>query len=353
MISLFKPYIPPETVPGIKSILKSGKITQGIKVDEFEKAFTEFFRVPYPLSLNSGTSALETAYELIGLKPGDEVITTPLTCAATNIPLLRLGCKIVWADIREDTLCICSNSVRSKLTEKTRAIVQVNLGGVDANVGKYHVPVISDSCQALGIFNGTYTCCSFQAIKHITTGDGGMLICPDEESYKKGKLMRWFGINRERKIREDWESYRERMMSFDIEIAGTKRHMNDLEATMGIIGLKHYNEVFEHRLKLMLLYKKLLADLDGIYVVDGDNNVCWLCTVIVNRRDDFARKLYNAGIECNIVQVRNDIYKIFGGSRADLPVMNALEDKYLSLPLGMHITEEQVEFICSVIKGGW
>lgn len=354
MIKLFSPYVTGDVSRIVEEVLYSGQLAQGRRVDIFEQKFSDLFKVDFPVSLNSGTSALELAYELLDLKPGDEVITTPLTCVATNIPLLRRGCKIVWADINEDTLCIDKYDVWSRITERTKAVVQVHLGGIDAGCDTlYEVPLISDACQALGIFTGDYTCCSFQAIKHITTGDGGMLVVKKEMDYKKAKLLRWFGIDRSKAIDNSWESYRTRMMCFDIELPGTKRHMNNIAAAMGIAGLNHYSDVIKYRKKLFEMYANRLSGLDGLKIVKGEKNMYWLITVLVERRDNFAKLLFDRGIETNVVQVRNDIYKIFGGKKADLPVMNNVEDKYISLPLGMHITEEQVEFICSTIKGGW
>lgn len=353
MIKLFSPYIPKSAIEDLKKTFKSGCITQGPKVEEFEKEFANLFNLKYVVSLNSGTSALETAYGLIGLKEGDEVITSPLTCTATTIPLLARKVKIVWADILEDTLCIDPWDVNIKITERTKAIIQVHLGGVKADVGYSHIPIVSDACQALGIFNGDYTACSFQAIKHITTGDGGMLVVNDEETYKKAKLMRWFGIDRERKIPNDWTAYRTRMMSFDIDMIGYKRHMNDIAATMGLAGLRKYYDILEHRKKIFKIYRDGFTELAGIKLVDGEVNLCWLATVIVESRDDFARKLWEAGIETNIVQRRNDVYKIFGGQKADLPVLDSIEDKYISIPIGMHVSEEDAYFVCAKIKEGW
>jgi len=355
MIKLFSPYVPEESYDGLKRVLSGGQLAQGAQVDKFEKIFSQEFNVKHPISLNSGTAALELAYELLDLGPGDEVITTPLTCAATNLPLLRRGVKIVWADVLKHTLCINPLDVRSKMTEKTKAIVQVHLGGVKADVGKCHVPVISDAAQALGIFNGDFTCCSFQAIKHITTGDGGILVCPNKAMYDKARLLRWFGIDRTNTIKDDWTSYRTRMMSFDIELAGTKRHMNDIDATLGLFGLRSYTKIIEHRKKLFDVYRRRIKKnwAKFIFLVDGMENVNWLTTVIVDRRDDFAKLMWTHGIEVNIVQVRNDLYKIFGGKRADLPVLNQIEDKYVSLPIGMHVSEEEVNYICDVIEKGW
>lgn len=353
MIDLFRPYVPKEAREAVDEVLRSRFIGQGPKVEEFERVFQSKFSVPYSVALNSGTSALDTAYEILNLGPGDEVISTPLTCTATNLALLRRCVKIVWADILPDTLCINPSDVQAKITEKTKAIVQVHLGGIKADVGLTHVPVVSDAAQALGIFNGDFTCCSFQAIKHITTGDGGMLVTDSPKKAHDAKLLRWFGIDREKKIANNWQAYQHRKMTFDIELPGTKRHMNDMQAAMGIVGLDHYDEVINYRSRLFGIYLEKLKDLDGISVVDGPENKYWLCTVLVERRDDFARKLFEADIDTNVVQVRNDIYKIFGGKRTKLPVMNELEEKYLCLPIGMHVTDEDVEYITDVIKEGW
>lgn len=345
MINLFYPYIPKEAIDEVVDTLNTRWIGQGPKVDKFEEEFSKKFKQKYCIALNSGSSALETAYELANIKPGDEVITTPLTCTATNIPLIRMGAKIVWADIDPKTLCLSKKDALNKITNKTRAIVNVHLGGIENDLGKMPIPVISDAAQALGIFTGDYTCCSFQAIKHITTGDGGMLVANNKKEYKKAKLMRWFGIDREAKTRNDWQPYKKRQMTFDIEIQGYKRQMTDIAAGMGIAGLKHYDKMIAHRKKLFGLYKKLLK----IPVVDGKRNTYWLCTILVHGRDKIARRLLENGIESNLVQVRNDAYKIFGG-RKRLPVMDKMEDNYLSIPLTMKTTEEDVIKICNIIN---
>src|SRR3990167_8870705 len=237
MIDLFRPFVPADARAAVDEVLRSRFVGQGPEVDRFERAFEKFFGlVPRSaVSVNSGTAALETAYDLLGLKYGDEVISTPLTCTATNIPLLRRGVKIVWADILPDTLCVDPFDVHSKITSKTKAVVQVHLGGIKADVGFLHIPVISDAAQALGIFTGDFTCCSFQAIKHLTTGDGGMLVVHskdrnNERDRNNAKLLRWFGIDREKKVRNHWQAYTERKMTFDIQLAGHKRQMNDIAA---------------------------------------------------------------------------------------------------------------------------
>lgn len=363
MIDLFQPYVPKAAVEAVADTLRTRWIGQGPKVDQFEKDFAKKFFYPHVASVSSGTAALETAYELIGIKPGDEVISTPLTCTATNLPLLRMGAKIVWADIDRRTLCISHEDILRKITQKTKAIVRVHLAGIEAVGGAYakddghgmpqHIPVVSDAAQALGIFTGDYTCCSFQAIKHITTGDGGMIVCGNAEEARQAKLLRWFGIDREKKIANNWQAYKERKMTFDIEVPGTKRHMTDIAAAMGLEGLKVYDEVMSHRARLFRIYQDGLRDVPGIILVDGRVNTWWLATVLVERREDFARKMFECDIDTNLVQVRNDVYKIFGGQRADLPNMNAVEDKYLSIPIGMHVSEDEAHYIVDTIRKGW
>jgi dTDP-4-amino-4,6-dideoxygalactose transaminase len=352
MIDLFKPFVPYKVKAEVLDTLNSRWIGQGPKVDLFEKRFQEKFKTKYSVALNSGSAALETAYELVGIQPGDEVITTPLTCTATNIPLLRMGAKIVWADIKRDTLCVNPKDILSKITPKTKAIVNVHLGGIENDLGKMPVPVIADACQALGVFSGDYVCNSFQAIKHITTGDGGMLSVNNQEQYRYAKLSRWFGIDREKKIANNWQAYQKRAMTFDIEVLGYKRQMTDIAAAMGIAGLKYYDYVIEHRKMIFELYKKLLKGVPGIKVVDGEKNTYWLCTVLVENRDDFAAKMFECDIDTNLVQIRNDVYKIFGG-RVSLPVMDEVEGKYISLPLTMETSIENVMYICDCIRSGW
>ena len=354
MIDLFYPYLPPTAVERVSEVLRSRFIGQGPRVDQFEKEFEKLFNIKHAVSLNSGTSALETAYDLLELKEGDEVISTPLTCTATNLPLLARRCKIIWADIREDNLCLDASSVKSKLSSKTKAIVNVHLGGIENDLGEVPVPIVADCCQALGVFNGSYNCFSFQAIKHISTGDGGMLTCPTVQSYRQAKLMRWFGIDREKKIKNNWQAYTERKMTFDIEILGYKRQMTDIDAALGIVGLRHYHEVLDHRTNLYKKYLEGLAGIDGIKIVGvGHRSIHWLMTVLVKRRDEFAKMMFEAGVDTNIVQVRNDLYKIFGGRREELPCLNRVEGEYISLPIGMNVTEEDVGYICDAIKSGW
>lgn len=350
-IPLFYPHIPGNTAIEIAKVLEGKWIGQGDKVEEFEQAIGAKFNLKYPLFVNSGTSGLELSYELLNLKPGDEVITTPLSCTATNIPLLRRGIKIVWADIYPTTLCLNPHDVKNKITKKTKAIVNVDLGGVRSDIGKMPVPVVTDAAQAIGANHGDYVVYSFQAIKHFTTADGGLLACPTKNDYIRAKKLRWFGIDRDKKAKAGWQAYKERQMTFDIEEAGFKYQPTNIDAVMGLCGLAEYDKILAHRKEIFTFYKTELDNFHGITVVDGEENVYWLATLLVPNRDEFAKRLAEAGIETNLVQLRNDIFKIFGGKRQNLPGMDYVEDKYISIPLHTHMTMSDAEYIVKTIKG--
>jgi len=207
MIPMFKPFMADDVLSYLKPVLSYNEkgemyIGQGEQVERFERAFQEYCGLKYaPLSLNSGTSALELALQLIGIKPGDEVITTPITCTATNSPIVLYGARPVWADVDPVTGLIDEDDVAQKITPRTKAIIAVNWGGRQPNYNKlksYGLPVVEDAAH--GPYDrkqsGTYVCWSFQAIKHLTCVDGGALYVENEVQLERGRLLRWYGLDR-------------------------------------------------------------------------------------------------------------------------------------------------------------
>ena len=227
MIPLFYPETRywKECSEAVENILKSKWWGEAHKVKEFEKAFAVQFNYRYTLALNSGSAALELAYHLIGIEEGDEVIVPVLTCTATNIPLLRRKANIVFADISRDTLLINAEDVLQKCTKKTKAIVVVTLGGlaIDEKIFDFasqnNIPVVIDASQSLGISekHGNYITYSFQAIKHFSTGDGGMLVLRNIDDFERAKKLRWFGIDRDAKIHANWQAWQNRKMTINID----------------------------------------------------------------------------------------------------------------------------------------
>jgi dTDP-4-amino-4,6-dideoxygalactose transaminase len=345
--------------------LQTRWIGQGPQVNLFEERFSKRFAGGRAsVAVGSGTDALHLAYILADIKEGDEVITPVFTCTATNIPLLYERAVPVFADVQPHTLNIDPEHVRQLISEKTKAIVCVHYGGLPCDLDELvavaaerGVPVIEDAAHAVGAtYHGKhigeisdFTMFSFQAIKHITTGDGGMLVLNDGSLRAKADRVRWFGIDRSAKLLGIWEN--------DIREIGYKYQMTDIAATLGLAALDEYETTFSLRRQLFECYERGLQGISGVRFIGGGYedrlHAAWMCTVAAERRRDLQGKLKENGIESDQVHYRNDRYSIFGKRRTNLPNMDAIEDKYFVLPLHTKMDEADVERVCSVIRSGW
>ena len=364
-IPLFMPHIPKAAADHLLGALESRWIGQGPKVEAFESAFSQTFAEGREvLSTGSGTDALHLSYLLAGIERGDEVVTPLFTCTATNIPLLYLGAKPKFVDIDSESLNISVDHLRSQVTERTKAIVVVHYGGLPCDMDEirdvacsYGIPVIEDAAHALGAdYKGIpvgavseFTMFSFQAIKHITTGDGGMISLSEASLAPLGKSLRWFGIDRPKKQRGIWDN--------DITEVGFKYQMTDLAAALGLAALEEWSETLAYRRQLQGAYLNNLSGFSDVTILGRPGkdrgHAAWLMTVAVERRRDLQQKLFEAGIESNQVHYRNDRYSIFGGRQDCFPNMDEMEEKYLVLPMHTRMSVEDVERICEVIKEGW
>lgn len=362
---LFHPHIPSSAGAAVNDVLAGRWIGQGPRVDEFERRFAERFAPSSgTVAVGSGTDALHLSYVLANLRPGDEVIAPIFTCTATSIPLLHMGVKVVFADVQADTLNMDPDDVRRKVTEKTKAIACVHYGGLPCDMdalldiaNEFDLRVVEDAAHALGAtYRGTpigtqsdFSIYSFQAIKHITTGDGGMLVLRDASLLEKAKRLRWFGIDRKAKQGGIWEN--------DIVELGFKYQMTDIGAAMGLCALDEFDTILSHRQRLLAAYASGLENVSGCHLIGNAvtdrTNAAWLCTVLSDNREGLQEKLRQHQIESAQVHYRNDRYSIFGGRSEDCPNMDALESRYLVLPLHTKMRVEDVERVCDVIKGGW
>ncbi len=334
-IPLFYPNVTREMKQAAWEAMGEKILTQGKTVDEFEKKFGRTLDVNNVLSVNSGTSALELAFHLLNLKAGDEVISPVFTFIGANVPLARSGVKVVFADVK-DNLLLDWDDALSKITKKTKAIIQAHLFDQINETRNTSVPVVGDAAQCLAKTSGEkFTVYSFQAVKRITTVDGGVLICREHSDYLRGKLLRWYGIDRE--TGQD-------KAEVDITEAGYKYHMSNVTAAIGIEGLKVMNKL---RKKIDILknsYYHNLKDL-RIKVISGSPFL-----IHVSNRERLIQRLANQGIETGLTIRRNDLYSIFGSRRKNLPNMNRLESTYLLLPCHNHMSLKDVEFICKQIR---
>ncbi|NBV76660.1 aminotransferase class V-fold PLP-dependent enzyme [bacterium] len=341
-IPLFKTYISWRSVWNVSTLLiKSNYGTylgEGPQVKALEQEFGQMFGVKNVSVLNSGTSALELSYELAGIGPGDEVISPVLTFSGTNSCLVHRGAHIVFADTDRD-LNVDIEDVKRKITPKTKAIVFVHFGGNNRGLkelleigAQKNIIIIEDAAQAIGSdFWGQadFTCLSFQAIKTFTTGDGGALLCKDDEHDKKGRRLRWFGYDREKKQKEG---------DTDLVEAGYKYHMNDITAAIGRGNLISLPKMIAHRKTLMEEYRR-----------QGIPASIWFAHYLSPRRKELMAFLKESGIHTGIHHYRNDAYTLFGG-RKPFKIMDEIENQYLLLPLHHGMNVNDVRRICSLIK---
>ena len=340
-----------EWVEELEKTFSSGWLAQAGKVAEFEKKFCEEFGYEYAIALNSGTATLEMAYHLLNIKKGDHVLTPVLTCTATNIPLIHRQAKIQFVDINY-MLTMDHHDLYKKIKKNTKAIVTVNLGGIGCSEYIYeiakekNIPVVVDACQSLGVpeENGDYVCYSFQAIKHFTTGDGGMLVLRNEEDYERAKKLRWFGIDRDRRQKLNFNfTPTNREMCMNMDEVGWKCHMNDIAATMGLVGLRHSKDDLLHRKVIAQTYKNHL--IGKVPIIYGGSH--WLFGILLEGRDEGKMdKLKDAGIETDLVHLRNDIFTPFGSKRQKgLPNMDYIEPRYLYLPIHSRMSHMDATWI--------
>lgn len=356
MIQMFFPNIPKGVYKEVKKTLESKWIAQGPKVKEFEDEFAKQISGYYPIATNSTTGALHLAYIMCGIQEGDEVISTVLTCTATNFPILWLHAKPIFADIQKETLNISPENVEKKITEKTKAIVCMNYAGCPCEfdklreiADKYNLKLICDNAHGIKTtYKGKkiedycdYVIYSFQAIKFMTTGDGGMIVCKTPDEANLLKKLRWFGINKEEKIEGNWDGR--------VDVIGYKYHMNDLAATIGLVQLKEIDKTLERYKEQFELYKKYLGE--NIILHYNNEFVPWLCTIKVDNADKISEILHNTyEIETGKIHYRNDIYEVFGGQRLNLPNMNYMEDRYLVLPMCCKTKKKDVKYIANSVK---
>ncbi len=335
-------------------------IGQSSVCDKFEKEFGKKFGFKNPILVNSGTSALHLAYVLAGIKKRNRVISTPLSCTASHHPLLQLGAKIVFADIQPDTLNIDPDSIELKITTETKAILVVHFGGLTCDMDriikiarKYNLKVIEDAAQSIGAKNygkADFTSISLQSIKNLTSVDGGFLICKNKKDAEKAERLRWFDINRKQKILKKWQAWDKRGITFDQDDIGFKYQSNDVLATIGLVNMKDIDKVISHRKKLTEIYRQELKDVSQVELLKEGDSSYWLFMIKVKNRDKFCEYLLQKGIETNITHTRNDLFKILGGTRQNLPNMNKVEFEYICLPLNHRIMEKDVKYICSIIR---
>lgn len=386
----------PNAKQAVNDVLDSGFIGEGPRVKEFEHELKEYFNASkeyYDITtVNSATSAEHLLYsyfkkdrEIVtevydgvaftsdkweALQPDDEVLTTALTCTATNWPIINEGLNLRWVDVDPLTCNMCLDSLEKEINEKTRIITVVHWGGNPIDLDrlknivtdakkKYgrEIIVIEDCAHSFGSmykgknigFTGNYSTFSLQAIKHITSGDGGFVGVPSQSVSKDFRILRWYGIDREGP-RADFRC------EADVLEAGYKYHMNDISAAIGLSNLADAKSIIDTNKSNGNYYNDALAGIEGITVipqVDGAESAYWLYTFHAERRDDLMRHLDEHGIKSSRVHERNDKHTCTIPYRTELPGVDQAVKTMISIPVGYWVTPEDREYIVNCIKKGW
>jgi dTDP-4-amino-4,6-dideoxygalactose transaminase len=372
MIPLFKVAMSESAPRLVETVLLSGYVGQGPKVADFERALAARIGNPNVATVNSATSGLHLALHLVtgGVADGrGEVLTTPMTCTATNWPILANGLRIRWVDVDPATMNIDLDDLARKISPATRAIVLVHWAGYPVDLDRLRKvldraeqtcgvrPMVIEDCahawgatyRGLPLGNhGNISVFSFQAIKHLTCGDGGLMVLPNDDLERRARLLRWYGIDREAHAKFTFKN--------DIPEPGFKFHMNDINASIGLANLEHVDEIVRKHRNNAGYFDAELSDVPGLELTERSPDrepSFWIYTIKVEDRDGFMRKMDEAGVMVSQVHERNDIYSCVREFVSVLPGLDSVCDRMVSIPVGWWLSEDDRAHIVSTIKAGW
>lgn len=362
MIPLFKIHTPSNIGQAIQKVFDEGTITEGKYSDQFEKEFGEMIGNPNIALVNSCTSALTLAYRMCDIKPGDKVISTPFTCMATNEPLDTMGAEIIWCDIDPETGNLDPESLKKTIDEygnNVKAVVGVHWSGNPMKLAQIwevlftypKINFIQDAAHALGskycnnfigFGSSDFTCFSFQAIKHLTTVDGGAISAGKKEIEEIRKL-RWFGLDRK---------YQGSKWTQDITDSGYKFHMNNVNAVIGLEQMKHINKLIDAHKRNGKFYDEHInnSNVKKMKIESWSESSYWIYTLLVEDRDKFQEYMHKNGITTDVVHIRNDKYSVFKRFQRELPNTDYFCSRHINIPVGWWLTEEERQYIVDVVN---
>lgn len=350
-------------INAILQVLKSGQLTQGEKVLEFEELFAKYIGVKYTVAVNSGTAALHCACWAVGLKEGDEVITSPFTFAASANCILMCGAKVIFTDIEEETFNIDPYSIKQKITKNTKAIIPIDLYGqpykfdeTNKIAKENNLTIIEDACQAIGAGYqqlktgklGKVGCFSFYATKNLMTGEGGMLVTDDKNIADKARLFRNHG-------QKERQRYQYLALGFNYR-------MKETEAVLGIEQLKKIDQLNKMRINNANFLLNNLKNIKGLIlpeIIKGNYHVFHQFTIRITKdfkitRDQFIVYLKSKNINCGIYYPQpihlSPHFKKYGYQKGDFPVAEKISQEVVSIPVHPYLTKKDLDYIVKTIK---
>ncbi len=345
--------------------LKSKWVNVGPETSRFEEAFESKFNIKHALALSSCTAALRLAYALAGVGPGSEVITPSFTMIATNTAILEQYAKPVFADVDYNTGNINPQDIEHRITKRTKAIVCVHNIGYPCDLNElreiaqtHNLALIEDCAHAIGAtyrgeFIGSsseFACFSFAAVKHITTGDGGMFATKNSQVYDAAVRRSWFGVDRSKRDALTGA------FTSDVVESGFKMRLNGFLSAMGREQLRYLDDILEQRREKARIYSEELEGVKGVtkLVYSRDRQSAYfLYPIHVERRRRFVETIHLKGIEVNVQSYRNDQFSVFGKPRRDLPDTERIDRDFICLPIHEDLTPEDQHYVIGAVKAGW
>jgi UDP-4-amino-4,6-dideoxy-N-acetyl-beta-L-altrosamine transaminase len=369
-------WIEEDDILAVADALRSSNLTQGPLVEEFEKSIAQYCGARYAIAVSSGTAALHIACLAAGVSAGDEVVTSANTFAASANCVLYCGGKPVFADIEPGTALIDPIDIRKKLTKKTKTIIPVHFAGQPADmeeIGKMakenNLIIIEDAAHALGAkyrlkngqdwikvgscFHSDMTIFSFHAVKHITTGEGGMVLTNDQDLYEKLVLFRSHGITKSIKYMKETEG----LWYYEMHELGFNYRLTDMQCALGINQLKKLGKFISRRKEIAKMYDEAFAEIEHIDYIkekEGFDSSRHLYVILVeNRKEIFNLLITETNIQVNVHYIPvyfHPYYRRLGYERGLCPMAEEYYSRAISIPMFPKLANEEVEYVIGKIK---
>jgi len=359
MIPLARPYIEKKDIKEVKKVLKSGRLSLGPKLEEFENKFAKYIGTKYAIAVSSGTAGLHLCMKSLNIKKGDEVITTPFSFIASANSILFENAKPVFIDIEKETKNIDPEKIEAAITKKTKAILPVHIFGEACNMDKimkiaedHNIPIIEDACEAIGTtYNGkkvgTFGLASvfaFYPNKQMTTGEGGMICTNDETMYNLLKSLRNQG--------------RDSMGWLEHNKIGHNYRLNDISCSLGITQLEKITYMINERKRIAEKYKRALTGIPGITLPKYTKEKSWFVfTINLDKeydRDKIMQELEKRGI-CTrpylpAIHLQKAYKDLFNYKEGSYPICEEISKTSIALPFFIGIKNSEINYIKRTLK---
>lgn len=368
IIPVFKPLLGKDTIEHISKIFDVGWLGMGTNTKEFEEHLSKYFELKnrYLVATNTATSALHLILRAMNIGKNDEVITPSFNCVADQQAIRMAGAKPVMCDILEENLGIDCKKAEEIITEKTKAIIPLHYAGIPCEqekvydlAKKYNLRVIEDCCHAIGTkinkkkigSYGDAAFFSFDAVKTITSVDGGCIIINNKEEFEKIQHMRLLGMSK-----DTIERYKnKRAWDYDVIDEGYRYHLNNVMAGVGISQIKKINQIISTRQKVCIEYNRSFKNIDGLIIPKSDfkdiSPFIYVVRVLDNKREQLVNHLKNLNIDTGIHWKPVHKFTYFANAKCgDLTITNKIADEILTLPLHSNMKNEFIERVISGVK---